>query len=250
MRGWKALTVLLSLIVVFCAIGTWTFITWIAPLIFSTAQLWPTGPDDLWKWLCIGGTVAGIVLGFAIDESTLWTDRLPLMSDAGAAASNTGAAIGILTSAITIAVLDPTDPLAILIIVAIGGVFVGFAWRRIRSTINETRAHHRDIDRMRKLHANGTRVRAHVVDVHFHNTWIGGFDPLFTVTAEYDTPSGPRQAEGRLSTSPADAPIEGGTVLLWYSDDGSDTENVDIEEDPDSIRDPDAAKTYEERMGG
>lgn len=250
MRGWKALTVLLGLIVVFCAIGTWTFITWIAPLIFSTAQLWPTGPDGLWMWLCIGGTVAGIVLGFTIDESTLWTDRLPLMSDAGAAASNTGAAIGILGSAVSIAMLDPTDPLAILIIVAIGAVFVGFAWRRIRSTIHETRAHHSEIARMRNLHATGTQVRAQVVDVHFHHTWIGGFDPLFTVTAEYDTPSGRRRAEDRLATSPADAPVEGGTVLLWYSDDGSDTENVDVEEDPDSIRDPAAAQAYEEPMGG
>ena len=68
MRGWKALTVLLGLIVVFCGVGTWAFITWIAPLIFSTAQLWPTGPNELWRWLCIGGTIAGIVLGFTIDR--------------------------------------------------------------------------------------------------------------------------------------------------------------------------------------
>lgn len=245
MRGWKALTVLLGLIVVFCAIGTWTFITWIAPLVFSMAQLWPTGPDALWMWLCIGGTIAGIVLGFSIDESTLWTDRLPLMSDAGAAASNTGAAIGILGSAITIAVLEPTDPLAVLIIAAIGVAFVGFAWRRIRSSIRETRAHHREIARMRELHATGTQVRAQVVDVHFHNTWMGGSDPLFTVTAEYDTPSGRHRADDRLSTSPADAPVEGGTVLLWFAGDGSDAENVDIVEDPDSIRDPNAERTYE-----
>lgn len=82
MRGWKALTVLLGLIVVFCGVGTWAFITWIAPLIFSTAQLWPTGPNELWRWLCIGGTIAGIVLGFTIDDSPLWTDRLPFLSDA------------------------------------------------------------------------------------------------------------------------------------------------------------------------
>ena len=245
MRGWKALAVLLGLIVVFCGVGTWAFITWIAPLIFSTAQLWPTGPDELWMWLCIGGAIAGIVLGFTIDSSPLWTDRLPFLSDAGAAASNTGATIGILGSAITIATLDSTDPLPIVIITAIGVVFAGFAWRRIRSTIRETRAHHREIARMRDLHANGTQVRARVVDVHFRNTWMGGNSPLFTVTADYDTPSGRHRAEGRVVTSPADAPIEGGSVLLWFADDGRDTENVDMVPDPDSIRDPQAAKTYE-----
>lgn len=34
-------------------------------------------------------------------------------------------------------------------------------------------------------------------------------------------------------------------MLLWFTDDGRDTENVDMVPDPDSIRDPDAAKTYE-----
>lgn len=245
MRGWKALIVLLGLIVMFCAIGTWTFITWITPLVFSTAQLWPTGPDELWMWLCIGGTTAGIVLGFTIDQSTLWTDRLPLRSDAGAAASNTGAAIGILGSAVSIARLDPTDLLAVLFIAAIGVIFVGFAWRRIRSTIRETRAHHREIARMWDLHTTGTQVRAQVVEVHFHNTWLGGFSPLFTVTVEYDTPSGQQRGAGRLVTSPTDAPIVGGTVLVWFTGDGHDTENIDVVQDPDSIRDPDAERTYE-----
>lgn len=245
MRGWKALTVLLGIIVLCCTVGVWAFATWLVPLIFPTGQLWPTGPDDLWMWVCVGSTVVGIVLGFVIDNSPLWTDRLPFLSDAGAAASNSGAAIGLIGAVATVAALNPTDALAIGILAALAVGFAGLAWRRIRSTIRETRAHHREIDRVRELHATGTQVRAQVVDVRFHRTWLGGSNPLFTVTADYDTPSGRRRAEGRVTTSPADAPIEDGTVLLWYSGDGSDTENVDIVQDPDSIRDPNAEKTYE-----
>ena len=72
---------------------------------------------------------------------------------------------------------------------------------------------------------------------------LGGNSPLFTVTAEYTTPSGRQRGEGRVMTSIAGAPIVGGTVLLWFAGDGSDTSNIDIKQDPHSVIDPDAEIT-------
>jgi len=243
MRGWRALTVLLGLIVVFCGVGTWSLLTWIAPVIFPIAEVWPGASIDLWMWVCFGGILAGALLSFSIDYSSLWTNRLPLMSDAGSAASSTGAALGALIAAITIASLDPTDPWAILIIAAIGALFAGLAWRKMRSATRETRDHRRRLERLRDLHARGSQVRAEVEDVHFHHTWFWN-EPVFTVTARYDTPSGERRGSGQMITPAADAPLIGGTALLWFAGDGSDSENIDIAQDPDSIRDPDAGTTY------
>lgn len=242
MRGWKALSVLLGLIVVLCGIGAWACITYLVPIIVPIGPLWPAAPTDV--LLGFGCLVAGSLLAVIIDYSPTWTDRLPLISDAGTAASLSGAGIGALTATVSIAMADPTDPLWIAITAALALVFAGLAWRRVRTAIAETRRHGDGIARVEDLHATGTRVRGLVEHVHFHRTWLGDA-PLFSVTASYQTPSGRRQATGRMFTAPADAPVVGGTVFVWFAGDGSDTENIDVEQDSDSIRDPDAAKTYE-----
>ena len=253
MRGWKMLTVLLTLIVVCCAIGTWAFIAYLAPIVLGTGGMGTGGMGTAeigsgeqigLLWLAIGATLAGILLGFALDYSSLWTDRLPLLSDTGSAASLTGSAIGGIAAAVTFAVAVQNASLAVIIAAVIGLVFAFLAWRRIRSAVREARAHDSELARVDALHAEGTRVRADVVDVHFQNTWVGGNAPLFTVTAEYDTPSGRQRAEGRTITTPETAPVVGGTVLLWFAGDGSDTSNIDIWRDPESVADPDAAETY------
>lgn len=242
MRGWKALTVLLGLIVVLCGLGTWAIITHLVPSIVPIGPLWPAAPADM--LLGIGGLVAGSLLAFVVDYSPTWTNRLPLMSDAGTAASLSGASIGALIAAVSIAMADPTDPMWIVITAAVTLVLAGLAWRRIRTAIAETRRHGDGIARVDALHATGTRVQGIVEKVHFHHTWLVDA-PLFSVTASYQTPSGRRQATGRMITAPADAPTAGGTVFVWFSGDGTDIENIDLVQDPDSIRDPDAAKTYE-----
>lgn len=243
MRGWKALTVLLGLSVVLCGIGTWAFVAYLVPTIIPIGPLWPPSPGDI--WLASGGLIAGSLVSFAVDYSPTWTTRLPLMSDAGTAASLSGAAIGALIATTSIAFADPTDPVAILISAAVAPVLAGLAWRRIRSAKRETRTHGDDIVRRKVLHETGTRVHGVVEHVHFHNTWLFGDHPLFSVTASYPTPSGRRRATDRLYTRIPDAPVVGGTVFIWFAGDGDDTENIDIVRDPDSIRDPDAAKTYE-----
>lgn len=242
MRGWKALAVLLGLVVVLCAIGTWAFIAYLVPTIIPVGPLLPTPPTDI--WLAAGCLVAGSLLSFAVDYSPTWTTRLPLMSDAGTAASLSGATIGALVATVSIALADPSDPLAILVTAAVALVLAGLAWRQIRSATRETRTHGDNIVRRKVLHETGTRVQGVVEHVHFHNTWLGE-EPLFSVTASYPSPAGQRQATGQLYTPIPDAPIAGGTVLVWFADDGHDTDNIDIVQDPNSIRDPDAAKTYQ-----
>lgn len=47
MRGWKALTALLGLVLVLCGIGTWAFITYLVPAIVPIGPLWPAAPSDI-----------------------------------------------------------------------------------------------------------------------------------------------------------------------------------------------------------
>lgn len=241
MRGWKALVVLLTLIAVLSGIATWAFITYLAPLILDADGIGLGTLDTL--WLAIGTTVAAVLLGFAIDWSSSWTNRLPLLSDAGTAASLSGATVGAATATVAYAGAGPRDPLTILIPTLIALVFAVLAWRRIHSTVRETRSHIANVERLHALHETGIQVRGDVVDVHFHHTWLGD-SPLFTVTAAYDTPSGRRHSEGRVITSIPGAPVVGGTVLVWFAGDGSDVHNIDIVQDPESILDPEAPKTY------
>lgn len=243
MRGWKVLALILTVIVACCAVSAWAFIAYLGPIALSTGEI---GPSDqiVLLWLAIGTMIAGVVLGFMLDYSPVWTDRLPMLSDAGSAASLAGASLGSFATAIAFAVSIPDAAVVALIATAIGIVFAWLASRRIRGAVREVRAHDRELARVDALHAEGTRVQADVVDVRFHNTWVGGDAPLFTVTAEYDTPSGRKRAEGRTITTPETAPIVGGTVLLWFAGDGADASNVDIWRDPDSTVDPDAADDY------
>lgn len=250
MRGWKALAVLLTLIAVCSAAFAWAVtvlvlvaITW-SELVSGEMSLsgammpWP-GSTTLWLWMLIGGFPAACVFQFFAHWSSTWTDKLPEMSDAPNAASLTGGTMGILVG--TCSSPSPTGWL-------LGGcatlIFAFLAIRMLRRTAVEIREQREYIERLDDLHLRGTRVRADVEHVHFLNTWQGEA-PLFEVTVSFDTPSGRQNATGRVVTSRAGAPIAGGTVLLWFLDDGSDTENIDIDEDPMSIREPDAEEMYE-----
>lgn len=240
-RGWKALLVLLALIAVLSGIATWAFITYLAPIVLDADGIGAGTLDTL--WLAIGATVAAVLLGFAVDWSSSWTDRLPLLSDAGTAASLSGSTVGAVAGTMTYASTGPREPLTILVPTFVALIIAVFAWRRTHRAIHQTRSHIANIERLHTLHETGTQVRGDVVDVHFHHTWLGD-SPLFTVTVAYDTPSGRHRGEGRVVTTIPGAPVIGGTVLVWFSGDGSDVHNIDIVQDHESILDPEASKTY------
>lgn len=250
MRGWKALAVLLTLIAACYAAFAWALtllvfmgINW-SNLVSGAMQpspevmTPPLGGTTLWFWILIGGFPAACVFHFFVTWSSVWTDKLPELSDAPNAASLTGATIGIL-----VATFSALSLLGWLLGGCATLAFAFLAIRMIRRTASEIREQREYIGTMDDLHLHGTRVRADVEHVHFLHSWDGEA-PLFDVTAGYDTPSGRRSATGRVVSSCAGAPIVGGTVLLWFLGDGADSEKIDMDEDPHSIRDPDAAKTY------
>ena len=249
MRGWKVVIVLLTLIVACYAAFTWAL--GILLLAVSTvtdpdafaggaAFVWIGEVTAVWMWMLMGGVLIGMVFQGITHWSSVWTDKLPDMSDAPDAAALTGGALGAfiaLTGART--VVGWTVGGAVVIILTLLAIRL---WRR---EILEIRHRAAELARFDDLHENGTCVRADVDSIDFLNTWYG-ISPLLDVTASYDTPSGRRTSTARMTSSILGAPMPGGTVLLWFAGDGTDRENVDMEEDPDSPRDPDAAITYRE----
>lgn len=244
MRGWRALVVLLTLSAASSAMAAWALTAYLVPILFPEAEVLSGGAREWLVGLFVAGAVVGVGAGFAIDSSPSWTDRLPFLASAGSAASLAGTALGMIVAAVCVAASGHASLLPVLVPLVVALVVAAFAYRRGRIAVREVQERSRERARLTALHATGTRVRADVVRVHFHNSWWGG-SPLFSVTAEYDTPSGRRQATGRVVTSPAGAPIVGGTVLLWFAGDGGDVENIDIEQDPDSLRAAESAATYE-----
>ncbi|MGO2683243.1 MAG: hypothetical protein ACTIAA_03380 [Microbacterium sp.] len=250
MHGWKVLAVLLALITACYAAFAWalsvlllTALILADPSALATAGAhafaWSGSMQVSWMWMLIGGMPAGMVLQGIAHYSSWWTERLPQMSDAPDAAALTGGGLGVL-----VAVAGAGTTLGWILGGAVFALFAFLAIRMLRRAVAETREQAEEIDRIDDLRAHGTRVRADVDAVHFLHTWIGEL-PLFEVTASYDTPSGRRTASGRVLSIPAGAPIVGGTVQLWFTGDGADSDNVDMDEDPQSIRDPDAAETYD-----
>ena len=250
MRGWKALSILLTLIAV-----CWASFAWALSLLLLTALILAdpsaltagAGPAFAWSeamivpWICmlIGGMPVGMLLQGVAHYSSWWTDRLPMLSDAPDAAALTGGALGV-----GIAVAGAGTTLGWVLGGVVFAILAFLAIRILRRAVAETREHAEEVNRVDDLHAQGSRVQGDVEDVHFLHTWIGE-SALFDVTASYDSPSGRRTANGRVLSSPAGAPVVGGTVLLWFAGDGSDAENIDMDEDPTSIRDPEAARIYE-----
>jgi len=249
MFGWKVLIVLLTLVAACYAAFAWALSSLLLMAlilsdpntILESAQFLDL-PEPMfvaWMWMLIGGMPVGMLFQGVVAYSSWWTDKLPEMSDAPAAAAFTGAAIGVL-----VATVGAPTRLGWALGGAVFVIIAFFAIRTLRRAIAETREQADEVDRVDALRTQGTRVRADVDHVHFLQTWHGAM-PLFEVTASYDTPSGRRTASGRVLSIPAGAPIVGGTVQLWFLGDGADSDNVYMDEDPQSIRDPAAAETYE-----
>lgn len=252
MRGWKVLSVLLVLIAACFASFAWALSALLlSVLVFADPSAIAAGVGTIFDapesvlmmgmGMLIGGMPVGLALQIIVHYSSWWTDRLPLMSDAPDAASLTGGALGV---AVAVAVPGAGTALGWVLGGTVFVILAFFAIRMLHRAVAEAREQATEVDRIDDLRAHGTRVRADIEDVQFLHTWIGEM-ALFTVTASYESPSGPRTATARVLSTPAGAPIIGGTVLLWFAGDGSDAENVDMDEDPKSIRDPDAERIYE-----
>jgi len=249
MHGWKALTVLLTLVAACYGAFTWALSSLLlVALIMSDPSAMLPGAQFLslsepmivaWACMLIGGMPVGMLFQGIAHYSSWWTDRLPDMSDAPDAAALVGGALGVL-----VATVDAPTPLGWALGAVVFMIFAFLAIRMLRRAVAETREQAEEVARIDDLRASGTRVRADVEHVHFLHTWHGEL-PLFEVRASYDTPSGRRTASGRVLSIPAGAPVVGGTVQLWFLGNGADSDNIDMGEDPQSIRDPDAATTYE-----
>lgn len=239
MHGWRAVIILLTFTAACAGVATWALMAVVIPVITEARFAWPLELIALWPSLLVGGYLTAFVLQAITHYSSWWTDRLPVVSDAPDAAAVSGAAVGAIVATCTMQVL-----LGIVLGGAATVILAILAVRLVRSAVYEIRDEHDEIDRIDDLYDRGTQVRAEVEKVDFLDSWNNG-SPLFEVVASYDTPSGPCRATGVILTSPAGAPVVGGTVRLWFLGDGSDTENIDLNEDPKSIRDPDAATKYE-----
>jgi len=97
--------------------------------------------------------------------------------------------------------------------------------------------------RVEQVRGGGTRVVAEVLQTQGTGNWRYG-GPRITVTATFSTPEGQRTVVDDIVTEPADAPTPGGTVLVWYRGDAARQEDIYLEQDPDSIREPGAAERW------
>lgn len=148
-----------------------------------------------------------------------------------------GIAIGAVVASFTAS--DAVTPIAVGAAVVAGAVFVVVA----RFEMRDRRRTEEMRDRIHGVRGRGTRVVADVIETGFGGTWRYS-GPVIRVTARFTTPKGVRIVTDDVVTEPADAPTPGGTVLVWYLDEGMRRQDVYLEQDPDSIREPGAAERY------
>lgn len=234
MRGWQWIVALQILVAACHGIGAWAFAMTVAPLIAGDTF---DGDYPVLMLFFFVGILAASVLETFLAVAPWWSAHFPLLADEGPTVGYAGAAIGVL-----IAAPVQRSLLAQLLAAAIFVLLVFLAVRSGRNTIHEQYDAVYEHARLMHLHAYGTRVRAEVLESTYTNT-----GPTFVVTLEYATPCGRKEVTTRVHTSAIGAPIAGGTMLLWFLADGADVDNIDIEEDPESIREPGAAERYQDQ---
>lgn len=221
------------------AVAVWTLLTQFLDSVLTDdkpgAMTWPALSSDVTLWLLVGGFMVGAVLGRILDWVGIYNGLG--MNSPEPVVTSTGATVGALVAASGFRAMPGSA-----IVWGVGAVLalitIRTTWRFIRDMRgDQARSAYRA-----RLRAEGTHVRADVVDVDFLQTWIGS-EPLFRVTARFDTPAGPVTATDRVLTSPAAAPIVDGTILVWY-DPGGDPTDVVMKIDETSPRDPEAVATY------
>ncbi|MDT0270207.1 hypothetical protein RM844_28445 [Streptomyces sp. DSM 44915] len=239
--GWALTGTLLGLVCLPAAVATWSVLAHLLADEEETWQLFPAGTR--WPELAEGTATAlvfGCVVLALLAQSVL--DRLPTWErspDAFAAPGRNAVLGGVALGAFA-ATPGFRDPLGAALVWSLGlacgcvtAVLVGRLTRDVEG-LARRRA------RVARLRAHGTRVRAEVLAVEVP-LWVGD-RPRFTVRARFHTPRGTLVATGELLTEVAQAPVVGGTVLLWY--DAEDDADVLVARDPGSVRDPLAQERY------
>lgn len=250
---WSALTV--------CAmgVGTWALLLGIGDML-RAGELVSGGPAPV---LPFGATMlllgfGGLILGQFLNNIVMPYAGWELSDHLGSAVGRTGAAVG---AAVAIPFYrEPAQvgighatapdapwewhhwllyavPVIVPAVLAVGAVF---AFRRVVREVQETLSDEALGDH---LLAHGQLTRGTITELEFRHAWLWD-NPMFTVTFSYDAPTGTRTATRGLVTSPAEAPIVGGTVKVWYDAENPDPERIRVERDPDSAADPEGAQRY------
>lgn len=101
----------------------------------------------------------------------------------------------------------------------------------------------RRLARAERLRATGTKTVGRVTHIALREKVDPrGEKPLFILTARFDTPAGPRKHRQTIPLALTEVPPLGGTVLLWYTGDGS--RQVHLEPDPACPPNPDPHAHY------
>lgn len=246
--GWTVTCVFMVAMATFTGAAAWALAAFVLPAVDDgLEESWPPVEIDTLAWLLPASAVAAVLTGSFLMFASLWTRDVPHLSPIGGESGEWGTCAGLLVVAVQIVAADSVR-LGALIALAVALGAAVLACRSTAATVRGIHAYRRERERLARLHAEGTRVRGEVREVRFLDTWLGGADPLFEVTASYATPTGCRVATARVVTAPEDAPMAGGSVYVWFLGDGRDTDDIDMDADPASPRDPDAVELYTQRL--
>ncbi|MGO2110319.1 MAG: hypothetical protein ACTH31_01775 [Pseudoclavibacter sp.] len=200
--------------------------------------VWPAVHELVAAALVFVPMLLGAGIATFLDAPTPWHDIAGAPNGVGFLAGGAGAGAGV-----AVAGLGYPHPLAAVCISGIGVLLCAATWLGARWFARILRRRHAVHLRRHGLREHGTRYVGRVSSVEFRNMWFGD-DLAFTVTATIDEPDGPRDVTARLLAPKLLAPVEGGTVLVYVDDVVGHHTGVDaqLEVDPESILDPDAAR--------
>lgn len=129
-------------------------------------------------------------------------------------------------------------PVAIPAVLAVAAVFA------VDRVVREARKWLREKALDDYLLTHGRLTKGTITRLEFLHSWLGD-RPRFELTFTYDTATRSRTATRELVTSPAEVPLVGGTVKVWYDADSPDPDRMRFERDPDTPTDPDGPQRYE-----
>jgi len=235
MREWFRVAVPAALVVVGVGTAAWAMCAALADILTATA----TSDPEAAKWFAIpafAGVALAIIAFGALSKAIASNEDLPARSVLSSLTVVAGIAAGGIVAALATTHLIVRVAAAVVAVAAIGVVVVRA--RMLREEVADVRVERARIDRLR---THGERVRGRVMEVEFPGVWVESLG-LFHVAADYDDGSSTHRVNERLLLPINDAPVVGGTVLLWVDPDSTDPLDVFMEADPDSIRHPDPSE--------
>jgi len=232
MSGWGRVGLAAGILALGLTTALWSVLTAVDDLL-TTAEL---SDGEAVKWFALPaflGLALAALAGRWLSRAGGAVDDLPAKSVLPALAALAGGAVGGLVAALS--TVSPAIRIIAAVIAVTAAAFAILRGRMLRDEVIDVRAERARIARLR---AQGYRVRARVVEAEFPDVWAEDL-ALFHVAADYDGPAGTHRVQERMLVPIADAPVVGGTVLLWIDPTGDDPGDVFMEPDPESIRHPD-----------